>query len=621
MKHFVFFKNSFFTFLIFVASSAHTQINGYAKVTAITSNSIFTLSNVNQTFGTFVAGDRIIVIQMQGASITGNTSNNSSFGNLTSLNSAGLYEVATISAVNGAATSMTLTQTLNNSYSTSGGLQIVTYPKLGTTGFTTTADISTVSWNGNVGGVLAFYVSGNLTLNHNISATGTGFRGGAKAGQDGGGCENSTWRIATGDVKYADKGEGVYITTNSQKSGKAKAVNGGGGAIVHNGGGGGGGNYTDGGDGYYGYTGGGYCSATTNAGGQGGIAITSNASRVFMGGGGGGGQENNNVGSNGGIGGGVILIACDTIVATGACSAKSISSNGVAAANGGNDGQGGGGAGGSIVLDIKGMRIKTGCPLTISGNGGNGGSVNDGGSHGAGGGGAQGAIYIRATSPFTNVTLNTNNGAGGNANNGGSPPTGSPGSGSSGSGVNSGQSAIPLPIVLINFSAEQMADQDVLVKWSTASEKDNQSFQLFEANNASDWQFLTEISGQGNSSSIQNYSFMHHNAGVGTHYYRLRQIDHDGSFSETKIISATLKQTTNLPSLFPNPSADFITLKNVEHLVSKPFFLCDLIGNCTPIKPWISNDLRLSFDLRDFAAGPYILKTEGLALKVIIVRD
>src|SRR5688572_28606242 len=88
-----------FCFLFTVAG--YSQVNAYAKVTAITTTagkSVLTMANINQTYHTFAVGEDVIVIQMQDNIISG-TSNNSSFGLLSSIANAGLYEVATINAL------------------------------------------------------------------------------------------------------------------------------------------------------------------------------------------------------------------------------------------------------------------------------------------------------------------------------------------------------------------------------------------------------------------------------------------------------------------------------------------------------------------------------------------
>src|SRR5258708_310958 len=94
-------------------NDANAQINAYAKVTAI-SGTTLTLSNVNQTYHTFAAGEQVVVIQMKDAVIGTNTSNNSSFGTISAIVSAGFFEEATINSIS--ATTMTLNASLTKTY-------------------------------------------------------------------------------------------------------------------------------------------------------------------------------------------------------------------------------------------------------------------------------------------------------------------------------------------------------------------------------------------------------------------------------------------------------------------------------------------------------------------------
>src|ERR1043165_8182800 len=84
--------------LLLVALKIHAQVNGYARVTSISGVTIV-VSNPNETYGTFTNGSKIIVMQMQDNVIGSNTSQNTSFGSLSTIANAGKYEVATINAV------------------------------------------------------------------------------------------------------------------------------------------------------------------------------------------------------------------------------------------------------------------------------------------------------------------------------------------------------------------------------------------------------------------------------------------------------------------------------------------------------------------------------------------
>ena len=607
-------KRAIYLGLYFLHSAVlPAQVNAYAKVTAV-NNNVLSLSTINQVNGAFVAGQRVIVIQMQGASIT-TTANSQAYGVLNSLNSAGLYEIATIQSINSPVTSVTLTGALTNSYDPQGSLQIVSFPQLGVNAYTTVANISCLPWNGDVGGVVAFSVNGNLHLKHNISANGAGFRGGAMAGSNTGPCESTVWRTATGDTRYAAKGEGIYRPLASHRAGKAKAVNGGGGGIVHNGGGGGGANFTYGGQGYYGYNSKG-CSAQNNAGGQGGLAISSNGSRVFMGGGGGGGHFSYLTGSSGANGGGVILIKCDTILINGTCTPVSITANGNVAADA-FDGCGGGGAGGSVVLAVKAIRAVGACPLSIAANGGNGGNgKND--VHGGGGGGGQGAVYVSAPKPVSNVEAFTNIGLGGKPSNTPGSPQAGDGGGINGSGVFWGAAIQALPVELTHFSATQDLSGAVELFWTTATEKNAENFEVFYMAEGGDWELLGEVKAAGNSRSERHYHFNHPSPAKGVvNYYRLKQNDSDGRSAYSDIVYLFSERDQLKVDVYPNPVKNILTLHSEQDLFPEVFAVIDAFGN--PVNVPRSNDgNNIRFNFSEVPAGIYIIRSERIALKVMV---
>jgi len=532
---------------------AQTLLNAYAKVTSITGSNVLALSNVNISNHTFTVGGSVIVMQMQDDVIGANTTNAATFGNLSAIANAGKYEVKIISAVtptSGAPTSLTLSTTLANTYNTgsNSSVQLISFRDLGAN-YTTTANISAVAWNGSVGGVLAFYVSNTLTLNHSILADGLGFRGGAFSANAAGdfACVNSSY--ITTLTTLAAKGEGIYLpTVTTYSNGRAKILNGGGGGSENNSGGGGGGNYSAGGDGGLGYP----CTTANSGRGLGGISLSAQISvnRIFMGGGGGGGQANNGVASNGGNGGGIILIKANTVATSTTCgSAVNISANGISAANSGNDGSGGGGAGGSIVIQAANFSATAACPLTVRTNAGNGGNVGDAAAHGGGAGGGQGAVIYSSAQPTVNVTTQTNNGTAGSDNSGGTTnATG--GGGSSNAGIIAASSG-PLPIELLEFKATSKTSR-VLLEWSTASETNNNYFSIERSSNGIDYTAITKVKGAGTTRSYNNYSVYDTEPLDGISYYRLKQVDYDNAFKYSPIVSLDFIGSLNF-SFFPNP--------------------------------------------------------------------
>ncbi len=440
----------FLLLLIGIEFNAQVIYNAYANVTNISGNT-FTVANVSETNHTFVIGESVVIIQMQDNVIGTNTTNISSFGDIGNIQSAGLYEfqiITNLTRSSGTLTTLTFSGGIVNTYNINSNsrVQVVTLRKLSTTAFTTTNNITGTAWNGTIGGVIALQVGTDLTLNHNISADGIGFRGGATTTNFSAvpcTAPSNTVYIAN-DNQQGFKGEGIYRSaSNTFNNCRGKILTGGGGGNNHNAGGGGGGNYEQGGLGGLGWTGSASGCTANPGGGLGGISLkTVLANRVFMGGGGGGGQQNDGAGSAGGDGGGIIFLKADKIITSGSCSpARQISANGETPANSGLDGAGGGGAAGTMYLQVNTYSVVSTCSLNISVNGGNGAAVNYSMTHGAGGAGSQGILIFSGSTPTSNILATANNGTPG-CNNNSSPCTNSAGvaSGADGGGIQPGNS-------------------------------------------------------------------------------------------------------------------------------------------------------------------------------------
>jgi hypothetical protein len=614
-------KILFLASIFFLSTVTYSQINAYANVTGIAGTTL-NVNNVNETFDTYEDGEYIVIMQMQDNVIGGNTGNNVNFGNLSAIQSAGLYEVRTIlshTEGGGLPTSITVSAPLANSYNINANsrVQIISFPSFGAPNYTTTGNISGVAWNGNVGGIVAFEVPGTLTLAHNISVDGIGFRGGAQDNNGtAGACNNTNYRIVNTNNNYAFKGEGIYTLTDvNWAKARGKILNGGGGGNNHNGGGGGGGNYSAGGDGGPGWQGGapGYCNPT--AGGLGGISLSGQISvwRIFMGGGGGAGEGNNNFNTAGGNGGGIILIRANEIITTGACGGLTISANGNVGSLPGNDGAGAGGAAGSIVFEVANWNIAPGCPISIAANGGNGGHVNNGSNHGGGGGGGQGVVVFNGPVPGTNVSVTTLNGTGG-CNNSTYNPGPCTFQAGSGSGANNGgvigNSSGPLPIELIEFRAEKFNRSNVQLIWTTASEVNNNYFTVERFTEGNEWKEVSHVKGAGNSSSIINYEVFDKNPPCGLLYYRLRQTDFDGNFRYSDVEAVKFVCDENLIT-YPNPSTGIVTIEFTSEASEITYVeAISITGSILEVEPKSSGRNKFAIDLSNLPAGIYFLKIE-----------
>jgi len=596
------------------SASSQTIINTYGQVTAMSGT---TLTIANAT-GTFTTGQAIIM-QMQDSVIGANTGNNSSFGNIDIIRTAGKSEVVSITAVSG--TTITIASATINTFhfGVNARVQLISYPTLGGGNYTLSSSITATSWNGNVGGVVAFNVAGTLILNNNISVNGQGFRGGAVGANAPGdvSCDPNTYYNGAGGVSttyYGLKGEGIYNSNSVYTVARGKLANGAGGGNVNNSGGGGGGNFTTGGLGGLGWT----CTASTTGAGVGGADLSTyiSSTRFFLGGGGGGAQQNNNVGSAGGNGGGIVMIKANAIQTQSGCTggAISITANGINAGNSGNDGAGGGGAGGSVMLDAAAYTINNGCPLTVSANGANGGSVNDPGVHGGGAGGGKGVvIFTQQSSTPSNLTAINSNGTGGsNSNASGSSVAGSgSGTASSGtSGVILGGFSV-LPVKLTNFIVS--GDSKIaVINWNTAEET-NFAYFIVErsTDNGTSFSAIGSLQAKGNNSAYH----MTDNLGIvrnnGVLYYRLKMVDVDGRYQYSDIRILRLTATPLSVKAYPVPAQAFVNIvvDAPASISSLQVYVNDMQGrlmkNAGTIQ--IGQSKSVTVSLEGLSAGQYII--------------
>lgn len=91
-----------------------------------------------------------------------------------------------------------------------------------------------------------------------------------------------------------------------------------------------------------------------------------------------------------------------------------------------------------------------------------------------------------------------------------------------------------LPVSLTNFTAQKQ-NNGIRLSWSTTSEKDNSHFDILRSGDGTNFEKISSVTGNGNSSEIHNYSFTDANPLPGTNYYQLNQIDTDGKSSKSEI--------------------------------------------------------------------------------------
>ncbi|MEM9544902.1 MAG: hypothetical protein AAGA77_02970 [Bacteroidota bacterium] len=110
-----------------------------------------------------------------------------------------------------------------------------------------------------------------------------------------------------------------------------------------------------------------------------------------------------------------------------------------------------------------------------------------------------------------------------------------------------------LPVELTDFSAVK-GETQITLRWQTESELNNAGFEIQRSKNGINFNTISFVEGNGNSNTPIRYLFDDKNLREGQmYYYRLKQIDFDGRYSLSDIISIQLDFKAPEISLFPNP--------------------------------------------------------------------
>jgi len=111
-----------------------------------------------------------------------------------------------------------------------------------------------------------------------------------------------------------------------------------------------------------------------------------------------------------------------------------------------------------------------------------------------------------------------------------------------------------IPVELTSFTAS-VSGNDVLLNWTTATELNNSGFAIEKSVDNEIFHQVSFVPGFGTTTENRNYSFTDNSVYAGTYYYRLKQIDYDGSYeySEVAEVEIGVPEEFYLSQNYPNP--------------------------------------------------------------------
>jgi|GEM_PF-5013123 len=177
------------------------------------------------------------------------------------------------------------------------------------------------------------------------------------------------------------------------------------------------------------------------------------------------------------------------------------------------------------------------------------------------------------------------------------------------------ETTVPFPVELTLFKVEMINDV-ITLKWQTSTEINNYGFEIERSSSSlgTIWETIGFVNGNGNSNSPKEYSFVDRETLNGEVKYRLKQIDNDGDFEYSDIMTINLDAPTKygLSYNFPNPFNPSTTIRfSVPQSEHVKLIVYDVLGREIAM---LVNEVKdpgsyeVNFDASNLSSGVYIYR-------------
>ena len=161
-----------------------------------------------------------------------------------------------------------------------------------------------------------------------------------------------------------------------------------------------------------------------------------------------------------------------------------------------------------------------------------------------------------------------------------------------------------LPVTLTKFDVTKEA-QTSLLSWSTTEEFNSDHFDVEHSMNAKNWNSIGTVKSKGESKVLEIYTFTHAEPVEGENLYRLKMVDHDGSFAYSRIVSVTFGEGAGA-QIYPNPASDYLVIKSAEWKSVSKLKIISLNGQS--VFETTGKTLTNQIDIRKMDPGVYLLE-------------
>jgi len=162
---------------------------------------------------------------------------------------------------------------------------------------------------------------------------------------------------------------------------------------------------------------------------------------------------------------------------------------------------------------------------------------------------------------------------------------------------------LPVPVELVSFIGNNVNGK-VLLEWKTATELNNNGFEVQRKAAASEFAIIGFVKGQGTTTNQKEYSYTDKNLIDGNYFYRLKQIDYNGSYEYSNVIEVDVRLLNKftLEQNYPNPFNPTTKISWQSPVSSRQVLkVFDVLGN--EIKTLVNEEKEAGYHSVDFNAS------------------
>lgn len=168
-----------------------------------------------------------------------------------------------------------------------------------------------------------------------------------------------------------------------------------------------------------------------------------------------------------------------------------------------------------------------------------------------------------------------------------------------------------LPVELVYFNANQQ-QTSTLLTWQTASELNNSHFAIERSTNGTAYREIGIVRGNGTSYALNDYRFVDERPAPGTNYYRLRQIDFDGNFEYSRVVTVNFGERDGEVLLYPTLANDEVMLQFSNPTVSNgTILLYTQNGRLVRTIDFEEETTEVRMDVSTLPSGNYYVRVQS----------